>query len=66
VINLPTLDLIDTVVGIGNRHGADIDKFERFGLTRKRATRATAPLIAECYANDSSPASRRDVAMTGT
>jgi flavin reductase (DIM6/NTAB) family NADH-FMN oxidoreductase RutF len=51
VINLPTLDLLDTVVGVGNCHGADIDKFERFGLTAKRATKVTSPLIAECYAN---------------
>lgn len=35
VINLPTLDLVDTVVGIGNCHGADVDKFQRFGLTPK-------------------------------
>jgi flavin reductase (DIM6/NTAB) family NADH-FMN oxidoreductase RutF len=51
VINLPTLDLVDTVVGIGNCHGADVDKFQRFGLTPKRATKVAAPLIAECYAN---------------
>jgi flavin reductase (DIM6/NTAB) family NADH-FMN oxidoreductase RutF len=51
VINLPTLDFVDTVVGIGNCHGADIDKFQRFGLTPKRATKVAAPLIAECYAN---------------
>jgi flavin reductase (DIM6/NTAB) family NADH-FMN oxidoreductase RutF len=51
VINLPTLDLVDTVVGIGNCHGADGDKFQRFGLTPKRATKVAAPLIAECYAN---------------
>ena len=43
VINLPTLDLVDTVVGIGNCHGADVDKFERFGLTPKRATKVAAP-----------------------
>ena len=51
VINLPTLDLVDTIVGIGNCHGADVDKFQRFGLTPKRATKVAAPLIAECYAN---------------
>ena len=51
VINLPTLDLVDTVIGIGNCHGADIDKFQRFGLTSKRATKVAAPLIVECYAN---------------
>jgi flavin reductase (DIM6/NTAB) family NADH-FMN oxidoreductase RutF len=47
VINLPTLDLVDTVVGIGNCHGAHVDKFQRFGLTPKRATKVAAPLIAE-------------------
>jgi flavin reductase (DIM6/NTAB) family NADH-FMN oxidoreductase RutF len=51
VINLPTLNLLDTVVGIGNCHGSEIDKFERFGLTARRATKVAAPLIAECYAN---------------
>src|SRR3984893_15353997 len=39
VINLPTLDLVDTVVGSGNCHGAEVDKFERFGLTRGRASK---------------------------
>jgi flavin reductase (DIM6/NTAB) family NADH-FMN oxidoreductase RutF len=51
VINLPTLDLVDTVVGIGNCHAPEVDKFQRFGLTPKRATKVAAPLIAECYAN---------------
>jgi flavin reductase (DIM6/NTAB) family NADH-FMN oxidoreductase RutF len=51
VINLPTLDLLDTVVGVGNSHGSDIDKFERFSLTASRARSVSAPLIAECYAN---------------
>ena len=52
VINLPTLDLVDTVVGIGNCHGTDgVNKFHQFGLTPKRATKVAAPLITECYAN---------------
>jgi len=51
VINLPTLDLVDTVIGIGNCHGVDVDKFDKFGLTPKRATKVAAPLIADCYAN---------------
>jgi flavin reductase (DIM6/NTAB) family NADH-FMN oxidoreductase RutF len=51
VINLPTLDLVDTVVDIGNCHGANVNKFERFTLTPERAARVKAPLIAECYAN---------------
>ncbi|ABD89288.1 flavin reductase family protein [Rhodopseudomonas palustris] len=51
VINLPTTALTDQVVGIGNCSGAEIDKFEHFGLTAQPATRVKAPLIAECHAN---------------
>lgn len=51
VINVPTYDLVDTVIGIGNCHGAGIDKFEKFGLTAASATKVAAPLIAECYAS---------------
>ncbi|ABQ39278.1 MULTISPECIES: flavin reductase family protein [Alphaproteobacteria] len=51
VINLPTTTLIDTVVGVGNTTGAEVDKFERFGLTAQSATRVKAPLIVECHAN---------------
>jgi flavin reductase (DIM6/NTAB) family NADH-FMN oxidoreductase RutF len=52
VINLPTADMVDTVVGIGNCSGADgIDKLEKFGLTAQAGRHVDAPLIAECYAN---------------
>ena len=54
VINLPTVDLIDAVIDIGNAHARTrdkADKFERFGLTPVPATKVKAPLIAECYAN---------------
>jgi flavin reductase (DIM6/NTAB) family NADH-FMN oxidoreductase RutF len=51
VINLPTVELADKVVGIGNTTGADIDKFEHFQLTAVAAKKVKAPLIKECYAN---------------
>lgn len=51
VINIPTADLLDTVIGIGNSTGAEIDKFETFGLTPQKAETVEAPLIKECYAN---------------
>lgn len=51
VVNLPTTALTDTVVGIGNTSGADIDKFARFGLTAEPAEIVAAPLIRECPAN---------------
>jgi flavin reductase (DIM6/NTAB) family NADH-FMN oxidoreductase RutF len=51
VINLPTSELADTVVGIGNARGSELDKFEYFDLTPEPATIVKAPLIAECFAN---------------
>jgi flavin reductase (DIM6/NTAB) family NADH-FMN oxidoreductase RutF len=51
VINIPTHDLARTVVGIGNCSGADVDKFDKFKLTAMSATRVSAPLIKQCYAN---------------
>jgi flavin reductase (DIM6/NTAB) family NADH-FMN oxidoreductase RutF len=51
VINIPTVDIAETVVKIGNTSGRDIDKFAEFGLTAKSGTHVRAPLIEECYAN---------------
>ena len=51
VINVPTHDLIDAVVGVGNTHGPAVDKFAEFGLTPVEAEKVAAPLIAECYAS---------------
>jgi flavin reductase (DIM6/NTAB) family NADH-FMN oxidoreductase RutF len=51
VINIPTVDLAETVVKIGNCSGRDVDKFSEFALTPKPGTHVRAPLIEECYAN---------------
>ncbi len=51
VINLPTIELANTVVGIGNTTGSDIDKFHKFKLTKVAGSAVAAPLIKECYAN---------------
>jgi flavin reductase (DIM6/NTAB) family NADH-FMN oxidoreductase RutF len=51
VINLPTYEMIDAVIGIGNIHAPGVDKFEKFELTPAPASKVKAPLIAECYAN---------------
>ncbi len=51
VIAIPTVDMIDTAVGIGTCSGRDTDKFAVFGLTRVRARHVGAPLIGECLAN---------------
>ena len=51
VINLPTVELAEKVVGCGNTSGRQVDKFKTFGLTPVAAAVVKAPLIAECYAN---------------
>jgi flavin reductase (DIM6/NTAB) family NADH-FMN oxidoreductase RutF len=51
VIAIPTVDMIDQVVGVGICSGADTDKFEKFGLTPKQGKHVGAPLIRECLAN---------------
>jgi len=51
VINIPTVEIAEKVVGCGNTSGANIDKFETFGLTPKPAALVGAPLIDECHAN---------------
>jgi flavin reductase (DIM6/NTAB) family NADH-FMN oxidoreductase RutF len=51
VIAIPTVDMIDQVVGVGMCSGADTDKFEKFGLTPVKVELLGAPLIKECLAN---------------
>ena len=51
VINIPTVELAEKVVGCGNTTGAKIDKFTRFSLTPLPAKKVGAPLIAECHAS---------------
>ena len=51
VINIPTVELAEKVVGCGNTSGRSIDKFKAFGLTPAAASCVEAPLINECYAN---------------
>jgi len=51
VINIPTVDMAETVVGIGNTTGGEMDKFKTFNLTPQKAKKVKAPLIGECYAN---------------
>ncbi|MEM5769394.1 MAG: flavin reductase family protein [Bacillota bacterium] len=50
VLAIPTIDLIEKVVGIGDYSGAECDKFKKFDLTPLPAADVQAPLIAECLA----------------
>ncbi|CAH2030815.1 flavin reductase family protein [Trichlorobacter ammonificans] len=51
VLAIPTVDLLDQVVGVGTCTGADTDKFATFGLTAVKGTLVKPPLIRECLAN---------------
>jgi flavin reductase (DIM6/NTAB) family NADH-FMN oxidoreductase RutF len=51
VIAIPTIDLAEKIVDIGNCSGAEVDKFEKFGLTALPSSEISAPLVAECFAN---------------
>jgi flavin reductase (DIM6/NTAB) family NADH-FMN oxidoreductase RutF len=51
VINIPTVELAETVVGCGNTSGVEIDKFATYALTPRAGKMVQAPLIEECYAN---------------
>jgi flavin reductase (DIM6/NTAB) family NADH-FMN oxidoreductase RutF len=51
VIAIPTVDMIDQVVGVGTCSGTDTDKFKKFGLTPAKAKHVGAPLIKQCLAN---------------
>jgi flavin reductase (DIM6/NTAB) family NADH-FMN oxidoreductase RutF len=51
VISIPTVDMLDEVVGIGTCSGVDTDKFAKFKLTPVKGKKVKAPLIKECLAN---------------
>ena len=47
---VPTVDMIDKVVGIGTVHGSERDKFKDFRLKKQAAVKVKAPLISDCIA----------------
>jgi flavin reductase (DIM6/NTAB) family NADH-FMN oxidoreductase RutF len=51
VISIPTVDMLDKVVGVGTCSGSDTDKFKKFRLTPVKGKHVKAPLIKECLAN---------------
>ena len=50
VINIPGIDLIDKVVGVGTTTGSETDKFKTFNLTPTQAASVSCPIIKECMA----------------
>lgn len=51
VVNLPTADMLNIVDGCGTVSGRDVDKFEKFALTKLSATEVNGPMIEECPVN---------------
>jgi flavin reductase (DIM6/NTAB) family NADH-FMN oxidoreductase RutF len=47
-VNVPGAALIKAVDACGTTSGRDVDKFEKYGLTRATASKIRAPLVAEC------------------
>ena len=51
VIAIPSVEMAEAVVGIGNCSGRETDKFATFNLTPAPARDVSAPLITQCFAN---------------
>ena len=51
VLNIPTEAIADKVVGCGNTHGTELDKFAHFALATSPAQQVAAPLLDDCYAS---------------
>jgi flavin reductase (DIM6/NTAB) family NADH-FMN oxidoreductase RutF len=50
-VNVPDLNLLNVVMNCGKTSGANVDKFEEYGLTPIYGERINAPLIGECSAH---------------
>ena len=48
VVNLVDAALLHTLDGCGVVSGRDVDKFEKFHLTRQKCSHVSAPAVAEC------------------
>jgi len=50
-LNLPTIELTETIAKVGTTHSDEVDKFAETGLTPLAAKKISAPLISECFLN---------------
>ena len=50
VLQVPTVDMLSTVMAVGTQSGREIDKFDHCGLQTLSVPQAQAPLIAGCAA----------------
>ena len=50
-VNIPSRNLLKAVEICGSKSGRRVEKFQASGLTREKADKISAPLIAECPVN---------------
>lgn len=50
-VNVPDRSMLKETEICGSKSGRNVDKFEASGLTREKASKISAPLIAECPVN---------------
>lgn len=50
-LNVPAVELMDSIIKVGTTHSDEVDKFKEGGFTRMPAEHIAAPLIAECFMN---------------
>jgi flavin reductase (DIM6/NTAB) family NADH-FMN oxidoreductase RutF len=50
-LNIPSSDLIESVIKVGTTHSDSVDKFAEAGLTPMDSKKISAPLISECFLN---------------
>lgn len=51
VLSIPSVEMLDTVMGIGGCSGASVNKFNRFHLKAVEGQFVQAPLIEQSYGN---------------
>lgn len=51
VVAIPSVEMAEAVVAIGNSTGRKLDKFEAFGLASTPAACVGPPLLPQCFAN---------------
>jgi flavin reductase (DIM6/NTAB) family NADH-FMN oxidoreductase RutF len=50
-VNIPSKNMLKSVQVCGLKSGRTVDKFQAAGLTKEKAEKVSAPLIAECPVN---------------
>lgn len=50
-VNIPSKKMLKAIEICGSKSGRRVDKFEASGLTKEKAEKISAPLIAECPVN---------------